>query len=457
MKKILTLICAVALVSGASAQVQQVREDFGSPAYQQEKAFMPAVTKAGEEESLPLEALERASGTTGQFYAGYSCTGVPRKPGSNDGDWDKYFSGPSIWFTMGSGWASVRYGSGEIGFSLDFTGNSYYCYVLDRPYNEYGIVGAAALVGRYRTTVDSINEREMPLRFKVYSSPMLQVTAQKGYEDITSNAGYNKTVDCYFPEDPEKYVSLSNEVGVPVMEPEQAGGRFGSEWFSARFETPALAGFHPCVSILFPRTGKGEDSLWNATLYEVSNASQQPTYSTSKFPPMYAVYDFQYQTNWGDLDETTGQRNWWRDRVDHKYGDEMYFIPDQAAQPNTRYAVVPMRSWNWTDANGDPTGERQDGEVAMQLIVAEGVTMERGASYDKYVEVKINPAIDHTVIAATDAIKSVEIYNLSGKLVKTQACNSAVETIWLNGLNSGMYIAKVTTKAGIANKKIMVR
>ena len=162
MKKILTLICAVALVSGASAQVQQVREDFGSPAYQQEKAFMPAVTKAGEEESLPLEALERATGTDGRFYAGYSCTGIPRKPGSTDPDWDKYFSGPSIWFTMGSGWASVRYGSGEIGFSLDFTGNSYYCYVLDRPYNEYGIVGAAALVGRYRTTVDSINEREMP-------------------------------------------------------------------------------------------------------------------------------------------------------------------------------------------------------------------------------------------------------------------------------------------------------
>lgn len=93
----------------------------------------------------------------------------------------------------------------------------------------------------------------------------------------------------------------------------------------------------------------------------------------------------------------------------------------------------------------------------MEIVLADATDVERGASYDKFVEVKKNPAVDYTVIVATDAIKSVEIYNLNGKLVKTQACNSNVETISLSGLNSGMYVAKVITTAGIANKKIMVR
>ncbi|MDE5574294.1 MAG: T9SS type A sorting domain-containing protein [Bacteroidales bacterium] len=458
MKKILSLICAVALVSGASAQVKQAKAEVGTPAYQVEQASMPAVAKPGsEEELIAVEALARATGTDGKFMCGYSCTGLPQNA-LGQADWSRIGSIPAVWFTMGSGWANCKYGSGEFGYSLDFTERSYYIWTLDRPYNEYGIVGAYVLVGRAKTTVDSVNAKRMPLRFKLYSAPTMQVTEQEAFEDLTSKNSYQRKTVAYLPQDPDQYLCLSDTVGVPVMEPEQGqSGNFGSDWFGARFPTPGIAGKHPCISIVFPRTGDGEDSLWNATLFEVSNESGNPMYSTSKFPPMYAVYDFKYQSVWGyESEEDKNKRDFWRDRVDHEGADEVYFIPNQAAQPNTRYAVVPMRSWNWTDANGSPT-DRQDGEIAMQLILAEGVTMERGAAYDKYVEVKINPAIDYTVIAATDRIKNVEIYNLSGKLVKTQACNSNVETISLSGLNSGMYIAKVTTEAGVANKKIMVR
>lgn len=457
MKKILSLICVVALVSGASAQVKQAKADVGTPAYQVEQASMPAVAKPGDnEDQIAVEALARATGSDGRFMCGYSCTNLP-KNALGEPDWNRIGSIPTVWFTMGSGWANCKYGSGEFGYSLDFTERSYYIWTLDRPYNEYGIVGAVALLGRAKTTVDTVNAKRMPLRFKLYSAPMMQVTKQQAFEDLTSNKSYTTKVTAYFPEDPDQYISLTDTVGVPVLEPESASAKFGSDWFGARFPKPAIAGEHPCISIVFPRTGDGEDSLWNATLFEVSNESGNPVYSTSKFPPMYAVYDFKYQSLWGaSSEEDPKVRDYWRDRIDHVYSDEMYFIPDQKAQPNTRYAVVPMRSWNWTDDAENPT-DRQDGEIAMYILLAEGVTIERGAAYDKYVEVKLNPAVTYTVIQSTDRIKNVEIYNLSGKLVKTQVCNSNVETISLSGLNSGMYIAKVTTEAGIANKKIMVR
>lgn len=400
-------------------------------------------TKAGRVDTITTEALARVVALTGgSFNIGYSCTGLPYV--NNQPNWNAIGSIPSVWFTMGSGWMSCKYGSGEIGYSLDFGERGYYTFVLDRPYNTYGITGAITLVGRARSSVDSVNSKEMPLKFKLYSYPLGQITRQEGYNDITSSQRGQTTTEVYYPQNPENFLCYSETVGVPVLEPE-GSERFGTDWFGAKFETPGIAGANPCISIVFPTSRTGEDSLWNATLFEVSNGDN--TSHSTKPAAMYVVYDFDYQSIWSYNEENGGGRI--EERIDG-------FIPDSNAQPNKRYAVVPLQSWNWTDANGTPTSS-QDGEIPMHIILAEGVAIERGAAYDKYVEVKINPAIDYTVIQSTDRIKSVEIYNLNGKLVKTQACNSNNERISLNGLASGMYIAKVTTEAGIANKKIMVR
>ncbi|MCM1532336.1 MAG: T9SS type A sorting domain-containing protein [Bacteroides sp.] len=450
MKKIVTLLCAVALVAGANAQVKQAKS-VGAPAVVKEKTdISPLVmdpvagaAKAGRVDTISTQPMQEVSEVLGgSFYAGYSCTGIPRGADGKP-NWDVIGSCDAVWFTMGSGWLNHIYGSGEIGYWFDFTPTGWYCLNYEMPYYSYGITGAMTLVGRAKSTVDSMNSLRMPLRFKLYTEPMGQVTKQSAYTDIV-NPEVTDEIEVFYPADPDNFVSYSDTVGIPVFTPKE-GQRFGSAWVGAKFETPAVAGVNPCISVIFPVKNDGTDTLWNATLYTVSY--EQDEAKSGYMGAMYTVWDFQNQNMWtyNVSEQHPEEGELVRERING-------FIPDSNAQPNKRYGVVPTMSWVWQN-----DGSHMDGEIAMHVILAEGVTIERGASYDKYVEVKINPAIDYTVINATDRINKVEIYNLSGKLVKTQACNSHRENISLSGLSSGMYIAKVTTDAGVANKKIMVR
>lgn len=443
------LVCALALVAGANAQVKQAKE-VGQPMNAKVKAdafvtplVMPqskGAAKATVEDTLSGEATYHAADAQGSYYLGYGATGLP------DEGWSALGHIPAVWFTMGNAWGSYYYGSGEYGYSFDFSDAGWYSGVLQFSGAAKGVTGAIATVGRVNSSVSKVNDKNMPLKFKFYSGAFGQVTQQKGYNDITSNAAGQETLDgLFYPKDPDDYFSYTDIVGVPVIPPREGSeSAFGFRQFGARFTRPGLAGEHVCVSVVFPTERNDEDTLWNAVVAYASDGTNVAV--TSEKPGgMYAIWDFQYQNMWSN--SQTHERL--TERVEG-------FIPDSTAQPNKRYAVVPLQSWNWYDRSGNSTGQI-DNEMDIAIILADGVDIERGASYDKYVEVKINPAIDYTVLRAADRIQKVEIFNLNGKLVKTQAYNDNIVEVRLDGLASGMYVAKVTTDGGIASKKIMVR
>lgn len=452
MKKILTLICAVALVSGARAQMQQARE-VGAPL--SKNAKMEAVSpmlmspvkgavKAGEEDTLVAEAAYHS--ITNRYGLAYTVTMSPKN------SWDDVGRNMArVNWPLGTGWANHTYGSGEIGCLFDFSDNGWFASVGGLKAKDKGVTGAITYICRAKSTVEKINSKDMPLYFKLYTSLLGQVTEQEAYDDLTSDQRLDETIEVHYPVDPDRYISLSNTVYVPLVEPDDPaavpymdGGRYG-----ARFEHPGTAGDYFCISVMFPNEHNDEDTLWNATMLYMSEDGNAANKLHSENPgAMYVVYDCRYQNMWGT-----------KDGDDFIYARERlsWMLPDTMAQTNPNSVIVPMSSWYFTNDAGNRTGTRMDGEPYIAVILADGVDIERGAAYDKYVEVKINPAIDYTVLQSTDRIKSVEIYNLNGKLVKTQACNNHFETISLSGLTSGMYIAKVTTEAGIANKKIMVR
>lgn len=449
MKKVLTLICAVALVSGASAQMQQARE-VGTPLSKNAKMEsvspmlvtpVKGAVKAAEEDTLLAEAAYHAA--SGRYGGGFTVTGIS--------SWEDVGRNiPTVWWPFGTGWANRFYGSGEIGCLFDFSDNGWFSAVGGLDAKEKGVVGAITYICRAKSTVEEVNSMSMPLYFKLYSSILGQVTEQEAFDDLTSNQSGEDLITVHYPVDPDKYISLSDTVYIPVLEPEDptdvpyvAGARYG-----VRFKRPGTAGDYFCLSVMFPNNQDKYDTLWNATMLYLSESGSTTKLHSDNPGHMYVVYDSRYQHMWG-------QRN----GDDFIYSRERltWMLPDSTAQTSEHSVIVPMASWYFTNTAGDRTGNRQDGEAFLSVILADGVDIERGAAYDKYVEVKLNPAIDHTVLQATDKIKNVEIYNLNGKLVKTQACNSHIETISLAGLTSGMYIAKVTTEAGIANKKIMVR
>ena len=446
MKKILTLICAVALVSGASAQVQQARE-VGAPLSKNAKmdAVSPMLSspvkgavKDAVEDTLFAEGAFHS--LSGKFGGGYTATGLS--------DWSDVNYIPTVWWPMGTGWANYFYGSGEIGYVFDFSDDGWFHLVGGFNYKNKGVTGAISFICRAKSTVEKINSKDMPLYYKLYTSPMGQVKPQEAFDDLTSTLRCEETIDVHYPVDPDNYVSVSNTVYVPLIEPEDPDDMMDGDRYGARFETPGIAGDFFCISVMFPNEQNDEDTLWNATMLTFMEPNSTAKLKSENPGHMYVVYDFNNQHMWGQNDG--GNFIYARERAD-------WMLPDTLAQPNSHSVIVPMASWYFTDNNQNRTGSRQDGEAYLAVILADGVDIERGAAYDKYVEVKINPAIDHTVIAATDKIKHIELYNLNGKLVKTQACNDYFETISLSGLTSGMYIAKVTTEAGIANKKIMVR
>ena len=450
MKKILTLVCAGALVAGANAQVQQARQ-VGSPI--KVKAMTEVVSpiqmdqvqgsaKADKEDTIYSEAIYHSE--TGRVMMGPVATG--RQGVTLD---QMVQNGEPIDWIMGTGWANSIYGSGEIGLSFDFSENGWFYNVGGgRQLRSKSVVGVIASISRTRSTSE-YNAKETPLYFKLYNSMAGQVKTQYAYTDFTSNQGVDPSdiIAVNHPVDRDRYLCTSNTIYIPYEEPE---GLIMFGYYGARFEKPGTVGDSFCISAMFPNTHTEEDLLWNTSLVAVYNESE--ALLTSENPgSTYVVYDCEYQEMWGQR-ISEDEFEYARTREDLEW---MLYEPE--AQPNETSIIVPMCTWNWTDQNGNRTGERMDEEPFLRVILSDVADIERGAAYDKYVEVKINPAIDYTVLAATDRIQNVEIYNTNGKLVKTQVCNNNIETISLSGLTSGMYIAKVTTEAGVANKKIMVR
>lgn len=455
MKKILTLACALAMVAGANAQVRQANTLKSAKAELKEKTAssilevgeVKGAAKPGRVDTLPLESALMMQAITGRGWGmtlGMLAMHGVEDVTQNSTAEDVYENRPTVFVSTGTGFLNEWFGSGEIGYSFDFSPTGYYA-SLGLRRSSWGITGALTYVCRFRSPL-SINDETMPLRFKLYTTPMGQVSSQQAYTDLLTDQARREQVDVYYPTDPDKFVSYSEEVQVPSMPLVYDEGSskpyLPGDLFGARFTTPGIAGDHACISAMFPNNKDEKDTLWKASLLTVSDGAQG--YATSdQVAPVYVVYDFRHQTLFGPDDDL------WRER------EAEYFIPNEDAQPNTRYAVVPLMSWVWSDQQGnrEPSIE----EPVIIAILAEGVTIERGAYYDKYVEVVMNPAIDYTVLRATERINDVEIYNLNGKLVKKQACNNHQVEVRLDGLSSGMYVAKVTTDGGVANKKIMVR
>lgn len=447
MKKILTLVCAVALVAGANAQVKQARQ-VGAPL--SKSAKMEAVSplmmdqakgaaKAAIVDTLWAEAAFHS--LSGSIGGGYTATGIS--------SWDDVNNIPTVWWPYGTGWANNFAGSGEYGLLFDVSPNGWFSDVMQIYVDNFYVTGAMVYICRARTTATAevdVNNTDMPLYYKLYTSDKGQVTEQYAWDNLIDAAetGNAQQIKVHYPVNTKEYASRSNTVGVPLIPLEDPTDMMNGQFCSARFETPSLAGDYFCVSMVFPNDQEETDTLWNATALILMEPGTTTTLQSEEPGGVYLVWDAPKQNMWGH-----------REGDDFIYAREReeleWMLPDPEAQTDETAIIAAMRGWVFDGGNA------LDGEPYMRVILASETDVERGAAYDKYVEVKINPAVDFTEIVSADRIQKVEIYNTNGKLVKTQICDSNIETIALNGLASGMYIAKVTTVAGIANKKIMVR
>lgn len=442
MKKIIMLVCAAALVGGANAQVFR---EVGEPLKATLQAESPILQNVkGNAAKSARDSVPTESYYTGSANGGFNLTMTATGLVNGFADLGKI---PSVWLPMGTGWMNNYWGSGEIGYSFDFNNDGWYLRNLRVRFAEKYVTGAIALVGRIPSSVDSINRQDMPLYFKHYNGD--KVSFQTAFADMTGNStNPDAEIDVFYPKDPDDFSSESEitYVYMPETSTSTSGGLFpGQDFFGAKFKNPKLAGANTCISVVFPHDGLPTDTLWNALLFGPQNDAGSIT--STRLAPVYVVWDFDkqflYTYNGNDGEHAEGEPV--RERMDD-------FLPFPEDQPNERYIVLPHYSWWW--ANG---GGPQDDEPIMRVLVADEVSVKSPNPQDKYVEVTPVPAIDNVTISATSRILNVDIYDLNGKLLKTEACNSSVATVSVSGLQTGMYIAKITTEEGMATKKVVVR
>ncbi len=439
------LVCAAALVGGANAQVTKAAHDLGTPGKStqvQESILRFQTSKnAAKDEAYPADTVGTQSvmEAGSSFYIGITWMGKPTSaefPTAYQASWT---------FPMGTGWLNKYMGSGEIGYSCDFTEGGWYNSVLGDMYgyfNEKYLTGVMAEVGRMPSTKLAATD-SMPLYFKHYTNEQVGATATfKSYSSYGDQSAVLS--DLIYPTDPDK-ANESEVVLVPCLE-RRASGFPGTAIYGAKFPNPKVSGENTCVSAVFPHSGDEKDTLWNATLFPPQNASGTQ-YVSDRLYAAYMVVDFDKQRMWGTEGESEDDFIYSRERGEG-------FLPDEgnATQPNTRYAVLPIETWTFQ------TGETIDGEPILYFILADEVAVKSANPVDKYVEVAPIPAVDKiNVNSVAGNILRVDIYSMSGQLVKSQKCGNNSESVSVAGLQTGMYVARIYTEEGFASKKIVVR
>ena len=76
---------------------------------------------------------------------------------------------------------------------------------------------------------------------------------------------------------------------------------------------------------------------------------------------------------------------------------------------------------------------------------------------DRYSNVSPNPANDVLTVQSSFKIREIEIHNSLGQVVLRKEGKQNIETIDVSHLESGMYIVRIKTQRGFANKKVIIQ
>ena len=79
------------------------------------------------------------------------------------------------------------------------------------------------------------------------------------------------------------------------------------------------------------------------------------------------------------------------------------------------------------------------------------------ATVDRYSNVSPNPANDVVTVQSSFKIREIEIHNSLGQVVLRKEGKQNIETIDVSHLESGMYIVRIKTQRGFANKKVIIQ
>jgi hypothetical protein len=79
------------------------------------------------------------------------------------------------------------------------------------------------------------------------------------------------------------------------------------------------------------------------------------------------------------------------------------------------------------------------------------------ATVDRYSNVSPNPANEVLKINSSFKIREIEIHNSLGQVVLKKEGSQNIETLDVSNLQSGVYVVRIKTQRGFANKKLIIK
>lgn len=416
MKKIMVLACALGLFGVASAQINPIAKS-GVELKTQKTASSVVASPSQLRDAILDTVWSESTYKNEDGYIGVLAGEMP------SGAYN---------LPYGSYWVGHLFGSGEYGYVYDHRPESFISTVANKSLLEgMHVTGVGAVIARLEGRVDD----DAPVFFRVYTNDLIK--KQSVIADFYGDDG--TMMDVYYPTDPE-LGAVSDTVMVPYMEPRD-GGFPGSDLFMAEFKTPVVLGKDNdflAASMVIP-AGKVGDTLYNVTALINVNSVNNP-YLSEMPHSCFTVIDWNQQAMfYAEGSQTEPARE-----------KPSYF--DAEIQSNPRYSIIAMDAWKLNDGALPLNGEPQ-----MFVAYSYATDVESPNAYDVKVSVSPVPATDFVTFRAFSNIQKVELFNMGGAMVVEQPNTGAEATVYLNGLNAGVYVAKVYTDGGIATKKIVVR
>lgn len=136
--------------------------------------------------------------------------------------------------------------------------------------------------------------------------------------------------------------------------------------------------------------------------------------------------------------------------TDGKTVSQTLAVPADALLGTTRMRVKKIfGSTNFLDpCAGASFGQAEDYSISVGGLAVSDV---------KKSEVKVypNPVVDIVNIEAADKVKSVQVYDLTGKVVASQTLNAVKNQVNLSKLTPGVYVVNIQTEKGTQSVKIV--
>lgn len=458
MKKLLTVFCVAACGIGAAAQAQVLH-----PSVSRFNETVVHKLQGDQTMQMPTAKLAQTSGEKNGRYDtimwGPEYTDEDCYAGSYYVRWGKgnsYFEGEV--FPHAAGMAFN--GTGEVGVTFR-TRNNVYADFAGLTLSNYYIVGAFTMLYRGGTSTlwDREGRREgLGANWPEYNGVPDVKAVMKAYPTVVQQpavddyvslikTGEAKMIQMYMPVNTQEYVQtdtlLIHYMGPTEQRPDlpraqRMGGLFTNNGFVEAGNDYAIA-----LKGIFRNDAK-YDSVWNYGTF-------------MKDPDVCILNDMRLAWSLVDYSNPEGMNMWQGNdgTIDVKASfEEGGFMPDNSPQ-----ADYPDNEGLFVFAYGQ--GLSTGGTLYLPTIY--GIALEKTQhsneknTYAQTVSVYPMPATDKVNIVALDPIRTVEVYNMAGTLLKHVSMNDNVLEFDVTSYAPGTYIVRIVTEKGTASKKLLVR